>query len=424
MSQPLLLRTLRDRRFRLLFAGITVSRVGDAMTFIVVSWLALEIGGPRAVGFVVLTGGIFAPLSSPILGLLIDRLGLRLLMAIDNLGRGALMIGLAALIRYGHLRLGYLVLFAAASALLSPATEIGQNVAVPALLPPDQLDAANSLMSSSWDVAAWLGPAFAGFAIKYIGSAPVLLIDAGTFFIMTAIAPALPGRAEPDPADESQSGAPVARLLTGFRVLWQLRPVAMLTVLAVGDLFLGGMMEVFLPAFNKITLHQGPAGYGLLVSIAGLASLCGTLFLTPLVTRFGHGRALAIVLIARAVTVAPLALARSWALAAVLVAAAAVPDGSFFPVNRTIAQRLTPARLRGRVQGAKGLVGAAGFPLGSAVGGLAVASLGGHLAAVIMALGYLPLAALVFLTPQVMAFSARAGGLTAAGDALGQSGDG
>jgi MFS family permease len=86
---------LGHRTFLWLLAGVTFSRVGDAMTFIVVSWLALRAGGPRAVGLVAFAGGCAGPVTAPVIGYLIDRLGLRLLMMADNVARGCLMAGLA-----------------------------------------------------------------------------------------------------------------------------------------------------------------------------------------------------------------------------------------------------------------------------------------------------------------------------------------
>lgn len=403
MGSVRLMHVLRRRKFRYLFLGVTFSRIGDSMTFVVISWLALGIGGPRAVGLVVFTGGILTPVTAPVIGYLLDRLGLRWLLFADNLGRGVLMLGLASLVWLGHVRLEYLLAFEILSALLSPATELGQNVAVPMLVESRELGAANRLLASSWDVAAWLGPAFAGFAISVIGSAQVLLIDAATFFTMSGIASLMPGRHESSEAEQAEiPQSVISRLLVGFRVLWQLRPVAVLAIISLADLFLAGMMEVFLPAFNKLTLHEGPAQYGLLVSIAGLACLCGTLLLTPLVDRLGSGPALALVLVARSLAVLPLAFAGSWGIAAILVAIASVPDGSFFPISRTIQQRLIPAHLRGRVQGARGALGAAGFPLGAALGGLLVARIGAGPTAAVMAVGYLPLAAAIMLTPQLM----------------------
>lgn len=403
MSAPGIVDVLRHRTFRFLCLGVILSRIGDAMTFVVITWLALGIGGPGAVGLVVFAGGCVAPLAAPVIGYLMDVLGLRLLLLVDNATRGLLMAGLAALVHTGHAGLGYLVMFAILSGLLSPATELGQNVATPALLRSNELDAANRLLGASWDISAWIGPAIAGFGIELVGSAAVLLVDASTFFAMALVALAMPGRPELDEAhDAEQPGSVLGRLLSGFRILWQLRPVAIITAVGVGDLFLGGMMEVFLPAFNTLTLQQGAGEYGLLVSFAGATCLFGTLVLTPIVTRLGYGPALVLMLAVRGIAVLPLALVGSWGLAAVFVAIAAIPDGSFFPISRTVQQRLIPAAVRGRVQGAKGALGVAGFPLGSAVGGLLVAAIGTRPVAVIMALGYVLLALAIVLTPQLM----------------------
>lgn len=374
--------------FLRLVAGVTFSRVGDAMTFIVVSWLALRAGGPRAVGLVAFAAGCAGPVTAPLIGHLIDRLGLRPLMLADNLIRGCLMAGLAVLADLGLARLGYLVAFAVGAALLSPATELARDVALPALVEEGQLDAAN-LLASSWDVAAWLGPALAGIALGVVGPAPVLFADAATFFAMAVVALGLPGR----PGHRQEGGD--HGLASGFRLLWRLRPVAIITVIGVADLFLAGLMEVFLPAFSKLTLHQGPAVYGLLVSLAGFACLVGTLCLTPLVTRLGYGPALIVVLAVRGLAVLPDRLRRVMGAGGRLRRAGGGAGRELFPISATIRQRLIPAHVRGRVAGASGALGAAGFPLGAAAGGLLIVAAGTRFTAAAMALGYLPLAVAV-----------------------------
>jgi MFS family permease len=402
VSAPGLTDVLRQRTFRLLFIGVTTSRIGDAMTFVVLTWLALNLGGPRAVGLVVFIGGCVTPISAPLIGHLLDRLGLRLLMLVDNLTRGLLMVVLAGLVHSGHVRLAHIVVFSVLSALLSPATELGQDVAVPAMLKSREFDAANRLLAASWDISAWIGPAIAGFGIEVIGSALVLLLDASTFFVMAFVALRMPGRAATRADDEPEQHGSLRRLLSGFVLLWRLRPVAVMTLVGVANLFLGGMMEVFLPAYNKLTLHQGAAAYGLLISAAGAMCLLGTLALTPLAVRLGYGPGLIVVLVARGLAVLPLAFVGSWGLAVLFIAIAAVPDGCFFPMSRTVQQRLIPPGVRGRVQGAKGALNVLGFPLGGAVSGLLLATWGPPTTAIVMGLGYLPLALAIVLTPQIM----------------------
>jgi len=399
VSAPGIVSVLRRRTFRYLFLGVTLSRIGDAMTFVVISWIALGIGGARAVGLVVFLGGVVQPFTAPVIGYLLDTLGLRRLLLVDNLFRGLLMLVLAYLVHVGHVKLWYLAVFAVLSAVLSPATEVGQNVAVPELLNTEELDAANRLLSATWDLSAWFGPAIAGFAIDGLGSAPVLVADAATFLTMALVALAMPGR----PDHEETPSGPLSRgLLSGFKLLWTVRPILVMTLAVVGDMFFGGMVEVFLPAFNKLTLHQGAAAYGLMISFAGVASLVGTMLLSTWLTKLGYGRALICGLLLRGLLFAPVAIAGNWALAAIFVAASAVPDGAFFPIARTVQQRLVPKGVRGRVQGAKSTLGVAGFPLGSAIGGLLIGAFGPRPVAVVIALGYLPIALAIQLTPHIM----------------------
>jgi MFS family permease len=49
------------------------------------------------VGLVVFGSGAVSAAAAPVIGYLLDRLGVRALMLADNLGRAALMLGLAAL---------------------------------------------------------------------------------------------------------------------------------------------------------------------------------------------------------------------------------------------------------------------------------------------------------------------------------------
>jgi Na+/melibiose symporter-like transporter len=385
---------LRRREFRYLFLGVTISRCGDVMTAVVISWLALRAGGPQALGLVALAGGLVRAAAAPVAGHLLDRLGPRLLMLADNLGRGLLMTALACIAWTGLVSVGLLIAFAVAAALLSPATEVGQAVVTPRLVRPGELDAASRLLSGSWSASASLGPAVAGVAMGVLGAGPVLLLDAATFFLMAAIAPLLPGR----PGDvsrnsaASQPGFPdTGRLSSGFVLLWRMRGLAVLSLISVGVLFLDGMTEIFLPAFTRLVLHQGPAQYGLLVSVSGVAALAGTFLVAPVAGRLGPGPGLAVLLAARAVLTVPLALAGSWLAGAVVIAAAALPDGAVYPILAAARQRLIPAAVAGRVQGAQGALSAAGFPLGSAAGGMLAAGPGVPALAVVLAVGYLPL---------------------------------
>jgi MFS family permease len=86
------LRLLRDRPFALLWTGATISILGDALTWVSLVWLTLDLGGSAVqVGILaacytgpVVVGGLVA-------GILLDRFDRRRLLIADNLIRGLAM---------------------------------------------------------------------------------------------------------------------------------------------------------------------------------------------------------------------------------------------------------------------------------------------------------------------------------------------
>ena len=65
VAGPALLQPLRLRDFRLVFAGETISVLGDQFHFVALAWLALQLtGSGLALGTVLMTAAIPAPSSS------------------------------------------------------------------------------------------------------------------------------------------------------------------------------------------------------------------------------------------------------------------------------------------------------------------------------------------------------------------------
>lgn len=403
----------RRASFRWLFTGMLFSRTGDAIGLVAISWLTLSIAGPAQLGLILFASGVSAAASAPVMGHLIDRVGIRPMLLADNLARAVLISIIPALIWTHALHLSYLYGITILSSLLSSATEIGQEAAIPAIVPDEDLQSANTLASVIWDASAFVGPAVAGAIVQWAGIPVAFLADAATFLIMAVTALALPARAAPDARQENQQGggdSALGRLLIGFRLLWQLRAVAVMTMIGVCVLAVAGAMEVFLPSYSRETLRVGAAGYGLLASVAGIGSLAGTLWLTRAVRRLRPGVALALVLGLRGLLLVPLALARLLPLACLSAAGSSFADGPFYPISRSITQRAIPADMRGRVLGARATLGAAGFPLGAAAGGAGLGLAGPTAVALILAAVHVPLIAMALGTRDLMKQPEASGG--------------
>src|ERR1044072_947557 len=107
MRLPHLLRALREREFRLLFRGQSVSLVGDGMVSVALAFAVLDLTGSVSdVGFV------FAAFTLPLVGFLLvggvfaDRFQQRGVMVFSDLVCFASQGLAAALLVSGHARLG------------------------------------------------------------------------------------------------------------------------------------------------------------------------------------------------------------------------------------------------------------------------------------------------------------------------------
>jgi predicted MFS family arabinose efflux permease len=387
---------LRRPAFRRFWLGMLISRAGDAFTLVALSWLVLGIAGPAQLGVVLMCFGLPRIVSGPVAGRLLDGSRPRLLLAADNAARGLLIAAVPVLLWQHSLAVAGLYGIAAVSALLSAATEVAESSLVPRLVADDELDAANSLLSANWELAGIAGPAVAGLIVATVGAPLALLLDAGSFAVMTAVCLSLPPlrrQAEPGKAEPAR-----ARARRGLGILFRYPAVLVLTACGFGMLFLDGLATVLYPQYCRTFLHAGPTGYGVLVSAAGAGALLGVLAGPGLAGRMPPSPRLAVVIGAGAALFGLLALAPGLAVAAVLLGLATFAWGPYYVFERTLMQRLVPDQVRSRVAGARMTISSLGFPLGSAAGGTVTGGIGvtGTVLVVAgsgLALGLLPLLA-------------------------------
>jgi MFS family permease len=359
-----------NRRLRWFGTGLLTSRVGDMFNGLALAWLALKIAGPRELGLVVLCAGLSRVPVSPLAGQLLDRFSARTLLIADNLGR-ACVVAIIPLLAWAHvLHVWHLYVIAAVTGALSTLTDVGENLVTPALVPDEQLEAANAVMSVTWEAASLIGPAAAGLVIDAAGIEAAFVFDALSFVVMAATTLVLPRSLHPaEPAEPAESARPLARLAASFRTMAALPSVVAMTVISLVFLLLSGAADVAYPPYSKYVLGTGAGGLGVLMAAAGLGAVLGVLLVTPRLQGLPPRLALGLVLAVHGALFVPLALIRSLPAAMVvvfLVYAAGVP---FYPIERTIVQRAVPAGMRGRVFGARRALTAGGFPVGAGLAG-------------------------------------------------------
>ena len=322
---PRPLRILINRNFALLWAGQTVSVLGDAIFAItLVLWVATRIArdqpwAPLAVSGVLLA--TIAPefLVSPIAGVFADRWNRRRIMLAMDATR-AVLITLLVLatgvlplpfVPGGHLPLiwqlgaiyGIVFLASVCSQFFNPAlfAFIATTVAEP------QRARASGLRQASASMAGLVGPALAAALFFGVPLVWALLLNALSFAVsFTAIlairVPAgSPRDAAPHEPQEREGFlrefAAGLRFYFGNRILVTLLVTAVLTLLAFGSL---NTLDLFFVTQN---LHATAAFYAILASAQGIGLLIGAIFAAAFAQRIGVARVLGLSLLVWGLTI-------------------------------------------------------------------------------------------------------------------------
>jgi MFS family permease len=362
-----LLSPLRHRDFRLLWAGMTVSLLGDGIFLVAMAWQAYDLwNAPAALS--ILGIGMTVPTIAFLLpaGILSDRLDRRLVMLWADIGRAFVIGTLAVLALTDLLTFWQLVVVVAfygvGTAFFTPAFE----AVVPDVVPAGDLPAANSLDQFVRPIALRLvGPALGGVMVAGFGAGTAFAFDAVSFAASTlAIWSIHPPRHERSPESES----PVAAMKEGLRFvarrvwLW-----GTLLSAAIAYLAFLGPAEVLLPYVIKNELHGSAGDLGLVFAAGGVGAVGAAVFMG----QRGHPRKDVTIMYATW-TLATLAVAgyglatASWQLMiACLLFNALETAGTI--VWATIKQRHVPASMLGRVSSLDWLISIGLLPLSFAL---------------------------------------------------------
>ena len=359
----------RSPAFGRFWIGRLISLFGDAFTLIALPWFVLQVtGSGTATAGILLTLQLPTILTSLVLGSLIDRFQPRTIMAIDN-GLRTLIVGLIPILYWlGQLELWLLFLLTFLAGMLIPATEVGSRSILPDLVDDKDLEAANMLWSFSTNLSLVIGPAVAGLLVASFGGPSVLLIDAGTFAVMTIVAILLPTL--------KRSQSPAQALLSerlGLRQLWELKVVRYTTLLSLVFFFSYGPLEAALPLYSEAVLQTDARGYGLLWSALAVGALIGTLSSTALSRRVRLGVALPLIALLWGASLLPMVFVNDLWLACGLLLLGGLMWGPYTPMETTLLQRNVPKAQLGRVFGARSTLLTGGSPLGLAIGGMLLA---------------------------------------------------
>jgi predicted MFS family arabinose efflux permease len=299
-------------------------------------------------------------------GTLVDRMNRRTAMAAANVVRGALLASMAAAVATG---MASLPLLYAAAFLLGCAETVYDSAAramLPVVVGRSQLERGNSLLTTAESVGNIFLGAPIGAWLFAIAAAIPLWGNAGAYLLAAGLIVTVAGRFRPERTARTSVRADMAeglRWLARHRILRAL----MLTTGLSGLLqsLVNGNMVLF--ALENLGLSE--RGFGVLLAVAGVGAVLGSVFSPRLTSWLGRPAAMGVCELASALAVLAMALVQQPVVGMVLFAVSAGSVSAFNVQIMSVRQALIPEALFGRVQGAYRTVIWGGIPLGSLAGG-------------------------------------------------------
>jgi len=273
-----LLQPLRGRDFRVLWAGMTVSLIGDGVMLIALAWQVFTLSNtPSALAIVGVAVSAPHVLLALLGGVASDRFDRRRVMIGADTIRGLALVTLGALSIAGCVQLWHLVvlgaMYGAGSAFFGPAFD----AIIPDLVPAELLTQANSLDQFVRPLATRLiGPMLGGFLVAAVGPGWAFSANAATFVVSIACIRRMHGGeavrpgARVSPVDDLRE---CYRFVRAHVWLW-----GTLLSSAIACLLFLGPSEVLLPYLVQHDLHASASTLGIVFAFGGLGAVSAAVF--------------------------------------------------------------------------------------------------------------------------------------------------
>ena len=371
---------LRQRSFRLLWIGETISQIGNAMAVVGVPLVAVLLLHAGVFAVSLLTASAWLPwlvIGLPA-GAWVDRLPARPVMIICDLVSALLYASVPVTAWAGVLTTGLLIAVQFLAGVASVLFMTAYQVYLPSVVSTSELIEGNTRMQGSASAAAFAGPGLAGVVAQVLGAVTALLGNAISFLASAAcLLGATPAIAHPPPAAPggARQQSLRAEITDGIRLVFgdpYLRQLSLFWS-AANFALTGYTALVVIFLVRVIGLSAGSVG--LLTAVPGAGGIAGALLARRVTARYGTARGLLVATWAAL----PFALLipltgpgprLAWYIVGVLIAYTGIAVGNI--IIAAFRQSYSPPGMCGRVTATMRVIIFATSPAGAlAAGGLA-----------------------------------------------------
>jgi MFS family permease len=302
-------------------------------------------------------------------GAVVDRVDRKRAMAAANVVRALALGALAVTALTGTASLVVLYAVAFVVGVAETVYDSAARAMLPQVVRREELDRGNGLLTSAEEASQGFIGAPLGSVLFALAVAAPLFTTAGGFLVAAVLVVGIAGAHRPARPDGPR--ATIRRdVAEGVGWLWRHRFLRGLTLVSASTSFTQAMTTGVLVLYALDTLHIGEAGYGLLLTAAGVGAVVGGLTAAPLARAIGRTATLVAGSVLAAVTLGALAFTRNGVVAGALFAGGTAGVLFWNVLTMSLRQALIPEELFGRVQGGYRTLVWGGIPLGALVGGV------------------------------------------------------
>src|SRR5215207_8130112 len=411
------LRSLKHRPFALLWTGQTISRLGDSLYRIALSWWVLEkTGSAVAMGTVLIFSQIPMLIFLLIGGVVVDRLPRIRIMFISDILSGLVITFVAVfswldLLQVWHIYIASMI-FGFVEAFFFPAYQ----AVVPQITPSELLTSANSLNGLSQRLTGIVGPALGAALIAAGGTSIAFGLDALSFFVSSlCVLPLL--RLNLDRAQRQKNGSETGTrqrsakdalqqgfkdLTDGFKLVLTI-PWIWITILIFGfiNIMDAGPRAVAMPFLIKEDLGADVGLLGLIGSAASLGFVVGMIWLGQYVRLHRRGLLAYLSIIGTGLALLPFAFKLPIPILVGSMFISGICTSVFALIWTHTLQEMVPGKMLGRVYSIDALGSFVLLPIGFALAGWGTDLFGAPTVFLIGGVGTMALAILGLFHPAI-----------------------
>lgn len=364
---------------RVVWLAQLISQVGDGMMTVGLVWLTLKLTGNSVSLSSILVAQTLPYVFGIFTGALVDRWDRVGTMVASDAVRGVIVLFIPAINAVGSLHIWQLAVMSFLLGIAGQFFDPSKAALTPSLVPPEELAAANALLTGTRQILFVAGPAIGGSLIALAGALGVFYLDALSFFGSAAVllGMLLGRRYRGSGGRHSPTSGDILRdIRDGFRYILH-RPV-LPVVIGIGALlnFLLSPLPLLIPLYIKKVVKSGALQFGSLTSVIFVGFLIGAIIVALVSRRVGKGRLAGVAILVTGVASAGFALGLPLWPTMAIGAVGGAGIGISNITAMTIVQEQSEDEFRGRVYAFYDSLAQMGRPLSLVAGAFLAEAIG------------------------------------------------